>query len=446
MRLVPRAIVAAFVLCTWLSTVPQADAGISGGSVGGVRVDLDGVLANVDAGELARLRKAREEALAQIPGDLNRPAKLRKVSLRWLGEAIRNHLEKQPGMPLPDEIEYLAGLQRIQYIFVYPERKDVVLAGPADGWKVNEQAEVVGATSGLPVLKFDDFLVALSAISGSPEATISCSIDPTPDGIKRLNAFLRKQRGFNDAVKEGIVSSLGKQTVTLRGVASTTHFGHVLVAADYRMKRYAMDIENPPVSGMPSYLDLMKSARANPSASLTPRWWIEPDYKPLLTDDKGFSWELRPGIKVMSEDEQRGEDGAVRGSGKTNPLAKKWADTMTARYNDLAAKDTIFTDLRNCIDLSVAAALLVKEKLAEKAGLDLSTFADGKTVMTNSWPTPKHIATEVSAFPKGREWVITASGGVQFSALELASKRETTDSIGPARTAAEATGKNWWWD
>jgi hypothetical protein len=448
LRVAHRAVVAALVFSMCFSMVPRvaAGGGFGGGAVGGVRVDVDGVLANVDASELARLKKAREEALAQVPGDLNRPAKMRKVSLRRMAEAIRTHLEKKPGAPLPDEIEYLAGLQRIQYIFVYPEQNDIVLAGPADGWKIDARAEVVGATSGLPVLKLDDFLVALGAIANSPETTISCSIDPTPEGITRLNAFLKKQRGFDETVRAGIASSMGKQTITLRGVGSTTHFAHVLVAADYRMKRYAMDIETPPVSGMPSYLDLMKTARAKPAANMTPRWWIAPDYKPLLTDDKGFSWELRPGIKVQSEDEQRDAAGTVKGTGRTNPLAKKWADTMSAKYNELAAKDTIFADLRNCIDLSVAAALLVKENLAEKAGLDLSVFTDGKTLMTNNMPNPKHVATEVSAQRAGREWVITASGGVQFSALELAAKRETTDSMNSARSAAEAKTSQWWWD
>jgi hypothetical protein len=445
-RLAHRAVVAALVFSMCFSVVPRVDAGFSGGAVGGVRVDVDGVLANVDASELARLKKAREEALAQVPGDLNRPAKMRKVSLKRLAETIRTHMEKNAGAPLPDEIEYLAGLQRIQYIFVYPEQKDIVLAGPADGWKIDERAEVVGATSGLPVLKLDDFLVALGAIANSPETTISCSIDPTPEGITRLNAYLKKQRGFNDTVKAGIASNLGKQTITLRGVGSTTHFAHVLVAADYRMKRYAMDIETPPIDRMPSYLDLLKTARATPNASATPRWWIAPDYKPLLTDERGLSWELRPGIKVQSEDEQRDAAGAVKGTGRANPLAKKWADTMTAKYNELAAKDTIFADLRNCIDLSVAAALLVKENLAEKAGLDLSMFTDGKTLMTNSLPNPKHVNTEASALLAGGKWIVTASGGVQFSALALASKRETTDSMNSARSAAESKTSHWWWD
>ena len=36
---------------------------------------------------------------------------------------------RQNNRPLPDEVKYLAGLQRIRYVFVYPEQQDIVLAG-----------------------------------------------------------------------------------------------------------------------------------------------------------------------------------------------------------------------------------------------------------------------------------------------------------------------------
>ena len=28
----------------------------------------------------------------------------------------------------------LAGLQRLQYVFFYPQQNDIVIAGPAEGW------------------------------------------------------------------------------------------------------------------------------------------------------------------------------------------------------------------------------------------------------------------------------------------------------------------------
>lgn len=426
---------------------PQAIAGggLGGGAVGGVRVDIEGVISNVDATGLATLRKAREDAMQAVPSDIAKASDLRKVSLRKMAEAIAAHQDKRAGAALTDDFNYLAGLQRIQYIFVYPEQKDIVIAGPAAGWKINAQAEVVGTNTGLPVLRLDDLLVALQSVDKARETMISCSIDPTPEGIQRLNAFLGKQKVMNAGVKEGVEASLGKQNITLTGVPATSRYAHVMLAADYRMKRYAMQLEAAPIKAMPSYLELLRTARTSPPADLSPRWWIGADYQPLLTDGEGLAWEIRPGVKVKSEDERRDAAGNAQGTGRVNAFAKKWADTMTAKYKELSAKESIFADLQNCMDLAVVAALISKERLAEKAGIDMSIYTDNHRLIVDGLPMPKHVQTEVSLAKSGREWLITASGGIQFHSWSVTGKQETSDATKKAREAA-AAGANWWWD
>ena len=63
--------------------------------------------------------------------------------------------------PLPLDMRFLAGLQRVRYVFAYPDAKDIVLAGEAEGWLVNDAGEVVGQTSGQPVVQLDDLMIAL---------------------------------------------------------------------------------------------------------------------------------------------------------------------------------------------------------------------------------------------------------------------------------------------
>ena len=48
--------------------------------------------------------------------------------------------------------------------------------------------------------------------------------------------------------------AVGPQTITVTGVPDTSHFARVIVAADFRMKRLAMNFEPAPVDGMPSFL------------------------------------------------------------------------------------------------------------------------------------------------------------------------------------------------
>ena len=152
---------AAAMLGAWalaLSATPAwAQFGLSQ-QVGGVWIDADGVLRNREVDETNRVRAAREALLQPVPADAQR-AGLRMVSLRRLEEAIAQH--RKTGEPLSDEMKYLAGLQRIQYVFVYPELGDIVLAGPGEGWKLNDAGDLVGVTTGRPVMWLDDLLVAL---------------------------------------------------------------------------------------------------------------------------------------------------------------------------------------------------------------------------------------------------------------------------------------------
>ncbi|HEY2253839.1 MAG TPA: DUF1598 domain-containing protein, partial [Planctomycetaceae bacterium] len=226
--------------------------------VGGVWVDADGVMRNRQIDETDKVRRAREEMLKPVPADA-RQLGLRKISLRRLEEAIANHLKT--GAPLDDEMKYLAGLQHIQYVFVYPELGDIVLAGPGEGWKVNQDGETVGITTGRPVMWLDDLLVALRSAEANKQTGISCSIDPTNEGVVRVNALMDKMARDGFQLEEGmkaVEETLGPQMVSIRGVPTDSHFARVIIAADYQMKRLAMNLDPSPVKGLVSFLQMMK--------------------------------------------------------------------------------------------------------------------------------------------------------------------------------------------
>ncbi len=54
--------------------------------------------------------------------------------------------------------------------------------------------------------------------------------------------------------------------------------------------------------------------------NLTPRWWLAPNYKPLLKDQDGLAWEVRGGsVKAMTEDDFFAADGSRTHTGKSAP-------------------------------------------------------------------------------------------------------------------------------
>jgi hypothetical protein len=219
-----------------------------------------------------------------------------------------------------------------------------------------------------------------------------------------------------------------------------------MVAADYRMKRLAMNFESAPVSGLPSYLEMMGANTR--MANAMPRWWLATNYDPMLTDAEGLSWELRgAGVKAMTEDDFIAANGARERSGKASPLAQKWADNMTAKYEELSERDPIFGELRNCMDLAVIGALIVKERLAEKGACDLSYLLDPSGTKVDEFDVPKQVDSKVSFVKKGRNWIISASGGVQIHSWGVADRKEQGESLAPVRDkAANRESKSWWWN
>jgi hypothetical protein len=414
-------------------------------SVGGVSIDAHGVLTSTTTEDAAAWLKEIKRRDLKAPTTMAAPVGLRKISLRRLDEAIAKARREGHGA-LPDEILFLAGLQRIEYVMVYPEDNDIVIAGPGEGWTINERGDVVGLTTGRPVMMLDDLVVALRSVTAAREERITVSIDPTEEGRGNLNSYLSRVRTFSPAVVAGIEKALGPQQVSITGVPRDSHFARVMVAADYHMKRIAMQLDPSPVDGLPSYLQMIKSRRRR-SRNMTPRWWLACNYEPLGRSEDGLAWHLRgDGVKAMTEDELI-VDGKVKGTGKTSPAAKEWADTMTEKYDALSSRETTFGELRNLMDMCVIAALLQKEDLLHQAGLTLPALLGEEGVAVAQWQTPETIATQCSFVRAGREWIITASGGVDIDSWSAVQKTQVEPQAAQVRAAAVAKAHAaWWWN
>ena len=83
----------------------------------------------------------------------------------------------------------------------------------------------------------------------------------------------------------------------------------------------------------------------------------------------------------------------LRGRGRTDKNAARWCEQMTASYNDLASSKPVFSELLNCVDLGVVAALIESRQLADRAGLDLSLLIDASFVQLSKYQIPTHVPT-----------------------------------------------------
>lgn len=426
---------------TWISP-STSHAQVAVQAIGGVRIDAEGVLTNLTVDESSRLSKIRQQALTEVAGNLNACADLRFVSLGRLAKTVAEC--RAAGKPLPDDVRYMAGLQRVRYVLVLPELNDLVLAGPAEGWKADAIGNVVGATTNRPVVLLDDLIVALRTY-GNLGATASCSIDPTSEGLQRLKVVARQLRANDtpDAVAVRVKEALGPQTITIRGVDASSHFARVMITADFRMKRLAMKFEPSPVNGLPSYLDMIRAGRTGMS-NMLPRWWLAPKYDALQTDDKKLIWELRgQGVQCLAEEDLVGEDGRRTHTGKAGLAAQRWADTMTEKFSELADHDSTFGQVRNLMDLAVVAAIISHERLENRAGVELTELVDSG--LSGRFHAPRQVATQVSFVKKSGRRMLSASGGVDVSPWKVLAVTESQPGLAAIRAKAVPNSNNWWW-
>jgi hypothetical protein len=416
--------------------------------VGGVKIDAHGVVSNADGVVDPALKRAILESIQRSANSsIQQSSSLRLISLRRLEEALAQ--SKESGQPLAPEFAFMAGLQRIEFVVVSPEQDDIFIGGPAEGWKLNEQGIVVGNQSGNPVIQLEDFLAALrSSEAARTGHGISVSIDPTEQGTKnfvQLSNQMKSQGGsFDPQMKNRLERAMGDQVISLTGVPADSRFAQVLVAADYKMKRFSMGFEPAPINDLPSYMEM--ASKASSGGQAAPRFWMECNYQPVGRSEKGSIWQIRgQGVKTLTEESRFDRDGKRQKAGKTNQFATKWAEAMTAKFEQLAAAEPCFRELRNAMDMAVIAAIINREGLLTRTGLNLQMILNSSEVQLPVWNVPKTVPSQCSYVKTSNSWLVSASGGVQLDPWGVAQKQETVAELN-ALAINTPTGNQWWWN
>ena len=427
----------------------------------GIAIDAAGVLkleAVRDPG--GRLLAARiAAARAKLEPAVGAPKELRFISLNRLEKMIEAKL--RAGEPLGEETEYLGGLQRVQYVMLLPESKDVVIAGPAQAWVDNGGGHVVGVHNGRPVIPLEDLLVALRMFPpGKRNAPfIGCTIDPTQEGLKRLQEFQRTvpkvipqnaRAQFAVQLASGTREALGMANVRVFGIPADTHFAKVLIEADYRMKLIGIGAQTPPVK----MITFIGSLRKSPGNALQ-RWWFTPNYECVRVAEDRLAMELvGQGVQLNSEDKVVGADGRLLNAGAvTNQASDQFAASFTDKFEDIAFRQPVFGQMRNCIDLLVAAAYLQREDFYGQAGWEARTLLSEKALPTRTENTPKQAPSAANSVWKGNRLLTPAGGGVSILPHQALAEQNLLKDDGASSQAREGASTilpkdsaRWWWN
>lgn len=426
--------------------------GQQGGFASGIKIDAKGIVQAAISNEKAgKLQKRRFAAFAadHLPEEISAASELRKISLVKLEHACREFVRN--GKHVGPEMQYMAGLQRIDYVFVYPETGDLVIAGPAEGFAPNAVGRVVGVESGRPPIRLDDLIVALRTVPTS--SMIGCSIDPTQKSLAKFQEYLRRNSSpatpaqIQQRFRE-MTQTMGLQNVSVFGVPANSHFAQTLVEADYRMKLMSLGLEKPGLRGFRSHLEMIGR-----NANTMQRWWFTPFYESLNRTEDGNAFQfVGQRVQLMSQDEQVNAAGERSSAAFTKVTTQKFSKQFTDRYEDVAAVSPIFAELQNVIDLAILAALIGNERLNQRIEWPMDIFLDRENVPLITGNTPKQVAT-VCNYRRSKTLITgLVGGGVTINpraTLRSIPRGESDDRIlisqlRDAEPRDEAS--RWWWD
>ncbi len=297
----------------------------------------------------------------------------RALSLRALQEAARTC---QNSYGCTQEELYMHGITRFTGYLVDRENNDIIMLGE------------VSYTS--PPLLLEDFVVALRnswmryarGENGVTRYTNPvCSIDPSPDVVSRLNGFdlasLKDAAG--QASWEQLCGSL--QEVNVWGIPFDSHFAHIMVMADYDMKRLVDGSDVLEIPGFSSLTEItLQQVRRDISAGKPisvslrmNRFWFAPGRNIYLENDDIVTIQECQ-VKLMTEEQYFSSFGAKEATGGSDPYADSFSKAFTEHYHEIAQQRSVNLELENLFRFVALAKILRYRQAFESAKLDPGFF------------------------------------------------------------------------
>ena len=399
--------------------------------VGGISIDADGLVSAISPlKESAAAAKKRQAAYQtkHLSEPLATPSESRRVSLLQLDEQLAELAKSEKEVPL--ELKYLGGLTRIDYVIVDREKRDLAIVGPAEGFAPDLQGRMRGISSGRPVLNLEDLLVAWRAVE-SKNTYVSCSIDPTKEGIAAFNSFTSQnqvaQPNTVGKLFDTMAVKLGRQVISVQGIPKDTHFAVVLVEADLRMKRIALGREPSLVKGVTSHLAYLRAGGNSMS-----RWWFIPLYDPIEANEDRSLYHLSgQRLQLLGQDEFTNAQGDRAHAPFTKQGTAKFVQQFTDHIPELAVAHPAFAELQNLFDWMVVCTLIRNHQLHDSILWKPVVLGDASQLATRVYPVPEGVDSVAMTNRVGRT-VLGLVGGVELNANDVVSK--TTElEVDPAR-------------
>ena len=217
------------------------------------------------------------------------------------------------------------------------------------------------------------------------------------------------------------------------------------------MKLIGIGLERPPIK-LASWVDRAKPGAVSKNAMQ--RWWFVPNYECVRASEDGLAMQIvGDGVKLVGEDEVVDASGVRHRAGRSSRSSKLFVDGFTRKYGKLAEVSPVFAQLRNCIDMLVAAAFIQNSGYYADADWKMDVFRDEEQFGVETKAAPQKVATAINAIWKGSRLLTPIGGGVQIAATQaldasnlLDDEKGTVASAHKAIDLKSLPADQWWWD
>ena len=286
-----------------------------------------------------------------------------------------------------DEARNMGGIGKVVGYVLDKKNRDVILIG------------VSSNTS--PSINIDDFVVDMRNVwNGLPDPF--CSLDPQPENILMLQKFLSEQSPFASERDSGqfmdeLREKCGPQRVRIGGVPRDSRFAHVMINADYHMKKVQQGIISvPPVH---SQLDIMlEDARDKirkygrlPEFKLSiSRFWFHiKNGEPTFIKQDGMVMIKSCTMVVLTEKQRYDADGVLHDVAEDDDYAIAFAKEMSDYLGSGSLTVPEFLELNNLFRLHALVKAMHYENVFETSDIDLNFWLNEyeyreKSIMPNS--------------------------------------------------------------
>lgn len=283
------------------------------------------------------------------------------------------------------------GLNYVSGYVIDPANHDVVLFG----WHERSR----------PVIEFDDLCVCIQNVWHPDRMRYVdgqyphpfCSLDPRPGAMPAASAAMRgikieelldsnaKARAIN-----ALAGAVGPQEIEIGGISRDVRLAHVMVDADYHMKKVSQGhIRVGGVSStsrlrfkrdrgsrrhMALFQNVLHAEGESDSANMS-RFWFHVDHKqPFYQESQDIVEIHKCSLIVLTERQISAADGTLKDAGDHDPGAQAFADCLSQQLRSGATRVPEYEDLENLLRLQAVLKAFQFRSEGAVSGLQLSPF------------------------------------------------------------------------